>query len=576
MTEFDLVVRAGTVVDGSGGPAQTADVGVRDGIVVEVGAGLGRGAQEIDADGAVVAPGFVDIHTHYDGQVTWDERLQPSSWHGVTTAVMGNCGVGFAPARPAERDRLIELMEGVEDIPGVTLTEGLPWTWETFGEYLDYLETKRTDMDFAAQVPHAALRIWAMGKRASALEQATPAEAEEMARLAAQAIRDGAIGFSTARTLLHRTKAGEVDPNYGADRDELVTIARAVGETGAGVLQLVTDWDDVDIDLDICAGMLAASGRPLSVVVLHEQSDPARTPRVLAGLQQLADEGHTVHAQMSTRPIGIILGLECTLNPFRNTPAYQRIADLPLAERVVAMQTAEVRAQILAEGIITEAPTTGSRFLNLYHRMFELTDPPNYEPDPTETIEVRAGRSGMSPTELIYDIVLADEGRGQIYLPFANYVDGSLDGLGESLRHPRVLPGLSDGGAHVGTTSDGSLPTTLLQYWVRDRARGRLDLAEVIHRQARRTALAVGLADRGLLQPGYRADLNVIDLDRLRLHRPEMHYDLPAGGRRLLQRADGYRHTFVAGQETYRDGQPTDALPGRLVRGARQGMLAAV
>lgn len=573
MTEFDLVVRAGTVVDGSGAEPFTADVAVRDGLIVEVGQVAGLGRQEVDADGAIVTPGFVDIHTHYDGQVTWDERLQPSSWHGVTTAVMGNCGVGFAPSRPTDRDRLIELMEGVEDIPGVTLTEGLPWAWESFGEYLDYLDTRRTDMDFATQVPHAALRMWAMKERASAFQQATESESAEMAALAAQAIRDGALGFSTARTLLHRTKAGEVDPNYGADRAELLTIARAVGETGQGVIQLVTDWDDVAIDLDILRGMVEAAGRPLSVVVLHEQTDPGRTPKVLAGLQQLYDEGHVVHAQMSTRPIGIILGLECTLNPFRNTPAYQKIADLPLAERVAAMRTPAIREEILAEGIITEAPTTGSRFLNLFDRMFELTDPPNYEPDPADTLEARAARAGVSPTELMYDIVLSDEGRGQVYLPFANYVDGSLDGLGDALQHPRVLPGLSDGGAHVGTTSDGSLPTTLLQYWVRDRPRGRLELAEVVHRQARRTALAMGLADRGLLQPGYRADLNVIDLERLRLRRPEMHYDLPAGGRRLLQRADGYRHTFVAGQETYRDGEPTGALPGRLIRGARHGVL---
>lgn len=569
MSDYDLIIRGGTVVDGTGGEPFTADVAIRDGLIAEVGIVTGTAEREIDADGAVVAPGFVDIHTHYDGQVTWDERLQPSSWHGVTTVVMGNCGVGFAPALPHDRERLIELMEGVEDIPGVALTEGLPWNWETFGEYLDSLDGQARDLDFAAQVPHAAVRVRAMGERAAAHEQATADEIAEMAEITAEAIRAGALGFSTSRTLNHKSIDGELISSYGAGRDELVAIAEAVGATGTGVLQLVTDFDDVEVDMDLIAAMTGASRRPLSVSVVHSVARPDRHHEIMAGFDRLRAEGHDVHGQVSARGIGLILGHELTLNPFRHTPSYIKIADLPLPERVAAMRTREVREAILAEGVVTDVPVIGAKFLNMFNEMFELADPPNYEPDPSENIISRAAAMGISPEELAYDILLQDEGHGMLYLTFANYVHGSLDGLKELLEHPAILPGLSDGGAHVGTICDGSFPTTLLQHWVRDRERGRLPLQDVVRNQARRTAEAVGLYDRGLLKPGYRADVNVIDMDRLHLYRPEVHHDLPAGGRRLLQRADGYRHTIVAGQETYRDGEPTGALPGRLVRGAQ-------
>ncbi|MGJ3507978.1 N-acyl-D-amino-acid deacylase family protein [Enemella sp. A6] len=569
MSEYDLIIRAGTVVDGSGGAPFTADVAIRDGLIAEVGAVSGTAAREIDADGAIVAPGFVDIHTHYDGQVTWDERLQPSSWHGVTTVVMGNCGVGFAPALPHDRDRLIELMEGVEDIPGIALSEGLPWNWETFGEYLDSLDGKARDLDFATQVPHAAVRVRAMGDRALAHEQATAAEIAEMAEITAEAIRAGALGFTTSRTLNHKSINGELITSYGAGRDELVAIAEAIGETGTGVLQMVTDFDDVDVDMDLMAAMTGASRRPMSVSVVHSVNRPDRHHEIMAGFDRLRAAGHDVQGQVSARGIGLILGHELTLNPFRHNPSYLKIADLPLPERVAAMRTREVREAILADGVVTDVPVLGARFLNMFNEMFELADPPNYEPDPSENIIARAAALGVTPEELAYDIMLADEGHGMLYLTFANYVDGSLDGLKELLEHPAIIPGLSDGGAHVGTICDGSFPTTLLQHWVRDRERGRLPLEYIVRAQARRTAEAVGLFDRGLLKPGYRADVNVIDLDGMHLHRPEVHHDLPAGGRRLLQRADGYRHTIVAGQETYRDGEPTGALPGRLVRGAK-------
>jgi N-acyl-D-aspartate/D-glutamate deacylase len=569
MSEFDLIIRGGNVVDGSGSPGRTADIAVRDGVVVEVGHVFGRGAREIDADGAVVAPGFVDVHTHYDGQATWDSYLQPSSWHGVTTVVMGNCGVGFAPVVPEDHARLIELMEGVEDIPGVALTEGLSWSWQSFPEFLDALESRPHDMDLAAQVPHAALRVRAMGERASAHTLATDEEISLMAKLAVEAIQAGAVGFSTSRTLNHKSISGELTPSYAAGRDELTAIAAAISRTGTGVLQLVTDWDDesIETDLDLIRSMVATAGRPMSFSLGQSPRIPDRFRRALRFLEEANAQGHRLRAQVSARGIGLLLGLDCTLNPFKANPAYQRIAYLPVAEQARRMADPELRREILEIGIVAAANLIGGQFLDRTEIMFELTDPPNYEPDPADTVERRAAALGVPATELIYDILISDEGRGMFYLPFTNYVDGSLDGAREMLVHDFTIPGLSDGGAHVGTICDGSFPTTLLQHWVRDRDSGRLPLEFVVARQARATAEAVGFLDRGLLLPGYKADLNVIDLDGLRLHKPEMHHDLPAGGRRLLQRADGYRHTFVSGVETYADGQATGALPGRLVRG---------
>jgi N-acyl-D-aspartate/D-glutamate deacylase len=567
MTEFDLVVRGGHVVDGSGSGGFTADVAVRDGRVAEVGRVAGSGRAEIDADGALVAPGFVDLHTHYDGQATWDSYLQPSSWHGVTTVVMGNCGVGFAPVALADHTRLVELMQGVEDIPGVALTEGLAWNWSSFPEYLDALERRPHDLDFAAQVPHAALRVHAMGARAAAREQATVEEIALMAKLAAEAIEAGALGFSTSRTLNHKSASGELTPSYAAGLNELTAIARAIGGTGKGVLQLVTDFDDesVPTDFTLIEAMVAAAGRPMSFSLSQGASRPDRFREILAFLERVNAEGHRLRAQVAARGIGIILGLDCTLHPFKANPAWQRISRLPVAEQARRMAEPALREEILA-GTVQTGNLIGGSFLDRFEVMFELTDPPDYEPDPSQSIANRAAAAGCSPVELVYDLLIRHAGRGMLYVPFTNYVDGSLDGAGEMLVHQHTVPGLSDGGAHVGTICDGSFPTTLLAHWVRDRDHGALPLEYVIAQQARATAEAVGLDDRGLLAPGYKADLNVLDLDGLRLHKPEIHHDLPAGGRRLLQRAEGYRHTLVSGVPTYHDGEPTGALPGKLVR----------
>lgn len=578
MAEFDLVIRRGTVVDGNGGPPRQADVAVHEGVIVAVGEVAGRGTREIDAERLFVGPGFVDIHTHYDGQAVWDDRLQPSSWHGATTVVTGNCGVGFAPVKPQDRDKLIGLMEGIEDIPGTVLHEGLDWSWETFGEYLDVLEARPHDIDLATQVPHAALRFWAMGDRAAALEPATKDEIAEMAQLAKEAIEDGAIGFTTSRTINHKSRSGEVTPVYGSEADELTAISAAVGETGKAVLQLITDFPDLDEDFALMRSMVQASGgAQLSVSLLQKREDPYQYRDVLDYITKANEDGLPIHAQVGSRALGVLLGLECTLHPFFLNPVWQTISHLPVAEQAERMADPQMRAAILAaqtDEVAQNLP--GGMRIHRYDAMYELDEFPNYEPEAKDSIQSRAERAGRAPDDVVYDILIKDGGRGMIQQPFSNYFEGNLDATREMLTHPHTVPGLADGGAHVGALCDSSATSTLLQHWVRDRPHGRLPIEWVFQRHSRDTARAVNLNDRGLLAPGYRADIVVVDLAGLRIHRPEVHYDLPGGGRRLQQRVDGYRHTFVNGVETYRDGVPTGALPGRLVRGARDAPRVAV
>ncbi|CAB4880418.1 unannotated protein [freshwater metagenome] len=562
--EFDLIVRGGTVLDGSGGPGRTADVAVSGGIVVAVGQVDGSATRVIDADGALVTPGFVDIHTHYDGQATWDSSLAPSSTHGVTTVVMGNCGVGFAPVRVADRDRLIELMEGVEDIPGAALHEGLSWQWESFAEYLDEIDRRPHDIDVAAQVPHGALRLYVMGERGANREPATQAEIEVMGRLAADAVVAGALGFTTSRTLNHRTSRGEPTPTLTAARDELVGIAAAIGRTGAGVLQVVSDLVDFDDELETLRLMMSVSGRPLSVSLAQSARNAGQYRRLLDALTAANADGLTMRAQVAARAIGVLVGLQATVNPLRGCPTFKLLRGLALPEMVAELSRSDVRAAIIAE-----YPQHCLALVGDASRMFVLGSRPDYEPAADASVAAMASRAGCAPEEMLYDLLVADGGTSLLYVPILNYVDGNLDVVGEMLAHPHAVPGLSDGGAHVGTICDGSFPTTLLAHWGRDRTRGpRFDLAWLVSRQSRATAEAVGLLDRGLLAPGYRADINVIDFDRLQLHAPQLSFDLPAGGKRFLQGVDGYRHTFVAGVETYAEGYPTGALPGRLVRGS--------
>jgi N-acyl-D-aspartate/D-glutamate deacylase len=559
----DIVIRNGTVIDGTGADARTADVAIKDGIVVEVGKVATSGAQEIDADGALVTPGFVDIHTHYDGQAVWDERLQPSSLHGVTTVVMTNCGVGFAPVRPEDRNRLVELMEGVEDIPGTAIHEGLTWDWESFGEYLDALDRHPGhDIDFAAQVPHGPLRLYVMGDRGGRGEHATPDEIDEMGRLAAEAVDAGALGFTTSRTRNHRTVKGEPTPTLKAPREELVGIAQHLGALGKGVLQVVSDFLDVDDEFGTVRAMAEQSGRPISISLTQVPFAPEQYKTLLDNITQANEDGVVVRAQVAPRAVGLLLGLQASMNPFLGNPAYMEIAQLPLAERVAAMRESTRREAILAAA-------EGHNGIFGFDRIFDLGDPPNYEPSADDSIAAHAARAGHTPQEFAYDLMLGDDGRALLYTPFLNYADGNLDAARELLAHPFTVPGLGDGGAHVGTICDASFVTTLLTHWGRDRKDGRFELPYLVQQHCRDTARTVGLEDRGVLAPGYRADVNVIDFDNLRLSPPEIHHDLPAGGRRLLQPVSGYKHTIVAGVETYRDGEATGALPGRLVRGAQ-------
>jgi N-acyl-D-aspartate/D-glutamate deacylase len=554
---FDLVIRGGTVVDGTGSPGRSADVAINGDRIVEVGKVEGPGDREIDADGAVVTPGFVDIHTHYDGQATWDERLQPSSQHGVTTVVASNCGVGFAPVRAQDHNLLVELMEGVEDLPGVVLHEGLSWEWESIADYLDVLAGRRYDIDIAAQVCHAPIRVYVMGERGANREAATPDEIAEMGRLAAEGVRAGALGFTTSRTLNHRTSRGDPTPTLTAARDELVGIAQAIGETGKGVLQVVSDFT-VEGEGDTLLEMMRSSGRPLSFSLLQTAPGPGYRGK-LDLLERANAEGLAMRAQVAARAVGILVGLQGTVNPISRCPSYQAVADRSLGEQ--AKLLLDRREQLVAEAreAMARLPLT---------MVFDLGDPPNYEPMPDDSVQATAQRLGIDPVTHYVDLLLADEGRALLYVPILNYSDGNLDAAAELLGHRHTVPGLGDGGAHVGTICDASFPTTLLAHWARDRHRGTMyDVPFLIQRQCRGTAETVGLLDRGLLAPGYKADVNVIDFDALGLSRPRMVHDLPAGGKRLMQEATGYRHTVVSGVETYRDGQSTGELPGRLVRG---------
>ncbi|KQW69273.1 amidohydrolase [Phenylobacterium sp. Root77] len=566
---YDLVIRGGMLVDGSGGKAFEADVAVKDGLIVQVGKVAGAGAEEIDARGKLVTPGFVDIHTHYDGQATWDRHMQPSSWHGVTTVVMGNCGVGFAPCKPADHDRLVRLMEGVEDIPFPVLTEGLPWNWESFPDYLDSLDGRSFDVDIGAQLPHAALRVFVMGERGANREDATPADIAAMAAIAKGAVEAGALGFSTSRTLNHRTSDGQPTPTLTASEDELTGIAMGLAAAGKGALQFVSDFGDPEAEFAMLRRIVETSGRPLSFSLVQSPIQPAQWRLLLDRLEEASAAGLPMRAQVCGRPVGVLFGLELTLNPFTHYPSYKAIAGQPLAERAAKLADPTFRAQLLSEGSQASAAFAANMTQN-WKVMFLMGETPDYEQTPDRTVLALADARGVRPEELALEHMLTNGGRGMLYLPFLNYAGGSLDPSFEMLSHPDTVPGLSDGGAHVGMICDGSFPTSNLTLWTRDRTRGpKLPLETMVRMQSHDTAAALGLHDRGLVAPGYRADLNVIDYERLSLESPRVAYDLPAGGRRLIQRAEGYVATIVAGEVTYRDGEPTGALPGRLLRGAQ-------
>ncbi len=559
-----LLIQGGLVVDGTGTAPFEADVAIAGGRIAAIGRSLPvpRGTPVIEAKGRLVTPGFVDIHTHYDAQASWSSRLESSSFHGVTTALLGNCGVGFAPCRPDSRDMLVALMEGVEDLPEVVLTEGLRWDWESFPEYLDALDRRPHDMDIAAQVPHAALRIHVMGRRGFDREPATAEDRAEMARLAREGIAAGALGFSTSRAIAHRTLAGEPTPTLGAAEIELAEIGRALG---GGWMQLISDFDDpAEEEWERLMRVARLSGRPMTFSLLQRESRPDFWRWLLERVTEANAAGVRVTGQVMGRPVGLMFGWELSQHPFLTREAFREVAHLPIVERVQALRDPARRARILAEP--TQDPALRAR-LNTWARIYKLS--PDYEPPPEASVAATAAREGRDPADLCYDWMLEEEGRAILNRPLLNYADGNLDAIREMVTHPHTLLGLSDGGAHVGYICDASAPTHLLTHWARDRPRGRIAIEHAVKRLSADNAHAIGLRDRGVLRPGMKADLNVIDLAALSLHRPSMQYDLPAGGKRLVQRADGYDATIVSGAVTRRHGEETDALPGRLVRGAQ-------
>ncbi|HET6536487.1 MAG TPA: amidohydrolase family protein [Sphingopyxis sp.] len=570
MAEHDLVIRGGMIHDGMGSEPRIADVAIKDGLIVAIGTVPGSGAQEIDAQGQIVTPGFIDIHTHYDGQVTWEQRLSPSSGHGVTTVVMGNCGVGFAPCRPHQRDMLVKLMEGVEDIPEVVMVDGLPWNWESFPDYLDALDKRQLDIDIATQIPHSALRIYVMGERAARGEAPTSEDLAKMRALVAEGISAGGFGVTTSRNMMHRTKAGELAPSLHSDVDELCALMDGLVDADAGVFQIIPAPDgDAKTEFDLLRTIAEHGRRPLSFTLLDVAGQPGGGWRhMLDGLEQAAADGVEMRGQVAPRPVGMFFGLDLSLHYFSSHPSYKAIAHLPLADRVAQMRDPAFRAQLLSEQAEDSNPVT----LNLI-AAFRATcpwgDTPQYEPARTDRMEELAAAAGKSLDEYSYDRLLEDEGRAVFYLPAANYSNGNLDSVREMLGHPNTVMGLADGGAHYGLICDASFPTYLLQRWVRDaREDQRIPLPLAIAELTSKAAATVGMTDRGRIAIGWKADLNIIDLDALRLHVPRVAYDLPAGGKRMQQKCDGFSATIVSGQITYRDGEHMGAYPGRLVRRA--------
>lgn len=584
---LDLIIAGGTIHDGTGSPGRAGDLGIANGTIVAVGDVSGPAKRTIDAAGAIVTPGFVDIHTHYDGQVTWDDVLAPSIYHGVTTALMGNCGVGFAPVRAKDHQALIDLMEGVEDIPGTALAEGITWEWESFTEYMDAVARVPRTMDVGLQVPHDALRVYTMGARAVAEHAATDEDIASMREALRQAMEAGAFGFSTGRTDNHRDAAGLPTPASEATTKELCGIASVLNEFKHGAVQAVSDFDIIDgpssfeSEFDVIRQLRASiPNNPMSISLLQRVRDTEQWRRILDAVSALADEDVALHVQVGARGIGVMIGLNATFHPFIGHPSFREIAHLPLSEQVAHMRAPDFKARLLSEtpvrvsGDGSSIPPLVDYFLanpeEVGRGLFAMDDSFDYEPDPSNSLLARAHRERRELLDVIYDELLVDDGHALLYFPVYNYALGNLDAVHEMLRHPMALSGLSDGGAHVGTICDASFPTFMLSHWARDRAakrqRAGFSVPEVVHMLTQRNAKFMGLRDRGVLREGLRADINIIDMDRLQLHRPRIEADLPAGGKRLLQDATGYLATICAGSVVTESGRLTAARPGRLVR----------
>ncbi len=569
----DLVIRNGTLIDGTGAPAFTGDLAITDGCIAQVGGKAGAAKREINADGALVTPGFVDIHTHYDGQVTWDPYLSPSSSHGVTSVVFGNCGVGFAPAKPEKRGWLIGLMEGVEDIPGAALAEGIRWDWKSFPQYLDALDKTKLAIDVGAQMPHGPLRAYVMGERAHAIdkphEEATPDEIAQMYALTKEALEAGALGFSTSRVLIHKSKAGELVPGTFASRDELFGIGKALKDVGHGVFQMTSIHDKLESEYAWIKDLAREVGCPVQFNFQQGDREPHQWKDILTMIEGAHAEGLRITAGMAGRPVGLLFSLQASLHPLVAYPVFHEVAALPPAERLARLRDPAFRARLLAC-----PPRDLGEFINYlvraYQKMFPMVTEMDYEPPPEKSIAAIAQATGQAPLEILLDAMLANDGKGFVYFPIFNYSYGNIDHLATQMRSPATVLSLSDGGAHCSVICDGSLPTFMLTHWARDRSRGpRLPLEFIVQRQTRDTARFYGLNDRGVLKEGYKADVNIIDYAKLGLSMPEMIYDLPANGKRLMQTSTGYVATIVSGVPIFEGGVATGGMPGRLVRGVR-------
>ncbi|PJK29624.1 N-acyl-D-amino-acid deacylase family protein [Minwuia thermotolerans] len=566
----DLVIRGGRIHDGTGKDAFSGDVAIEDDRIVAVGKVDGPARREIDADGLMVAPGWVDIHTHYDGQALWDPYLTPSSWHGCTTVVMGNCGVGFAPVRSGEENWLIELMESVEDIPGAALADGIEWGWEDFPGYLDALDGKQRAIDIGAQVPHCAVRAYVMGERCIEEETANENDIARMAAIVQEGLEAGALGFSTSRTIFHKTRAGEYVPGTWAGAPEMFGIADGMRRAGHGVLEMATDLTlkEGGGDLEWIRELSARYGVPVSLLLFQNDEAPRKYRQLLQGIAEANAKGGRIYAQVSGRTAGLLLCLDGSLHPFQGKPSYRALRDLPHEEKIARMKDPAVREAIITEESGGKGGEMSDFFLRGWHKMFRLGDPPNYEPDRSECFAERAKAEGRRPEDIAYDALLEFGGRGLIYFPLLNYSDYGFEAVREMLEAPYTHFSGSDGGAHCGVICDVSLPTFNMAYWGRDRKKGGLlPLEWLVHKQTQGTASLHGLNDRGVLAPGYLADINLIDFDSLGIDAPRMAWDLPTGARRLIQRASGYRMTIKSGQPILADGDPTGALPGALLRG---------
>ncbi len=575
----DIVIRGGTIVDGTGDASFTGDVAIEGGRIAAVGGKLGPARREISADGLLVTPGWVDVHTHYDGQAMWDPLLAPSCWHGVTTALFGNCGVGFAPVKKHHRGELMDLMEGVEEIPNPVLAAGLTWEWESFPEFMDALERRPRAIDIGAQAAHLPLRVYVMGDRAVRRETATPDDVAEMRRLTIEALQAGAFGFTTSRTDSHKTPAGELVASRDADADELVGIGSALGAVGMGAFGMNSDFDDEEYELAWMTKLARQTGRPVWYLLTDRYEDPQRWRRLLKATHAARAEGLSFTAQIAGRPIGVMMGIGTALNPFTVRPSYKKLESLPIAEQRARLRDPQMRRQILSEAPSAADVAKLAQFrqavTSKWDRFYVMGNPPDYEPAPEKSVAAIAARENRPPDEVAYDYITGAEGQ-YLYFPVVNYVVGDHEPIREMLNDPACLLGLSDGGAHCTSIVDAGVPTFMLMHWGRDRSRGpRLPLELLVKRQTSETSDFFGLSDRGRLAPGMRADVNVIDFKNLTVQKPELVHDMPAGGRRFVQRVEGYETTLVAGAPIFERGEHTGALPGKLVRAGRNGAALA-